>query len=188
MDPERTAFLTTVLRYLTLRYNPRTAEDAEYDRCKSALADPPLGTLRPNWQQRSFKRLEFEGLRGLARINELDSPIEVLDLSGSGLRMRDEGGLGEAMQPGKKVMISLEPPRSQLRIDLPAEIVHHDEETDTHGVRFLGAPLVLQRHPSRARKPSAPPPDDRDPISALPVVTEIGGAPANDSAYVVKVA
>jgi len=146
VDPQHSAFLSAVIRYLTLRHAPDATVTTEWSALRRTLADEPLGAMRPAWEQRSYWRMDFSPMPAMLRKNGIDYPCHLLDLSASGARITDASGQSKvSAKAGDTVILSLRPRRATIRIELPIEVVHHESETGTFGVRFRGAPLVTHQ-------------------------------------------
>lgn len=132
MERHEHAFVRAVLRYAALAHGP-AATTPECERLATVLEDLESGA-----SQRRWLRL---GVRIAAEVKQggVQSPATVLDIGAGGLRLADHGGL--VRHRGVRTVVSLRP-RPGTRIDVPCEIVHRRGD-GTVGVRFCGAPLVL---------------------------------------------
>lgn len=202
VTPQHSAFLSAVLRFLTLHHGRSSVNTPEYYALRSELWDEPLGAMRPAWEQRSYWRMEFPAMKAYVRRDGLQYPCHLVDLSGTGARITDTvGRVGVAARAGDRVILSLRPARSTLQIELPVEVVHHDAETGTFGLRFRAAPLVTHRRDTlghaRKRPPTArgrhghapAPAMEADllelpmPLRDAPVVSDPHSVPANDTSH-----
>ncbi len=143
MKPDARAFLLSVIRYQSLRHARGSTENREYGVLENMLRETPTEAIRPQYEQRSFRRMPLH-TDGLVRTGAVDAPCTILDVSGTGARIRDETGLSrEDLDDGRTLTLRLAPGGSTLRIDLPVEVVRRDATTGTHGLRFVGAPLIM---------------------------------------------
>lgn len=146
VDPQHNAFLSAVLRYLTLKHKRVAAITPEWQSLRTTLADEPIGAMRPAWEQRSYWRMDFSPVPAMIRCGGLDYPCRLLDLSATGARITAQHGESKVgVRAGDQVVLSLRPDRSTLRVELPIEVIHHDIESGTMGVRFRGAPVLTHR-------------------------------------------
>jgi hypothetical protein len=141
MAPDARAFLLAVIRYQSLRHAPTRPRSPEWTLLNTLLGEPPIGALRPEWEQRGFKRVELD-CEAYLRAGDLTGPARLLDLSATGARVRDEAGL--ALSHGAPLSLILEPSGSILRIELPGEVVRC-EAAEIVALRFQAAPLVAHQ-------------------------------------------
>ena len=143
MDPQVRAFLLAVLRFQTLRHRGQGA-GYEYRLLRGILGEQPVGSLRPPFEQRAFRRMPVH-LDAYARVGGKDAPCTVLDLSGTGARIRDETGIPRDLAPGADLVLHVAPCGTTLRIFLAACVVHRDPESDTYGLVFTAAPVLAHQ-------------------------------------------
>lgn len=148
MRPDERAFFAAVIRFQALRHDQDRPGTIEYRQLDQYLTEDPVGSLRPQYEQRGYRRHSAGGLEGVLRFSDGDTPVSIEDMSGTGLRLCTPHGAPIGATKGRRT-ISLTPPSSKLRIDIPVEFVH--SEGEAHGVRFAGPPLVLRRHPPTKR-------------------------------------
>ncbi len=132
MERHEHAFVRAVLRYAALAHGPASGS-AECERLATVLEDLESGASQRRWLRLGV-RIDAEVKQG-----GVQSPATVLDIGAGGLRLADHGGLVRAR--GGRTVVSLRP-RHGTRVDVPCEIVHRRDD-GTVGVRFCGAPLVL---------------------------------------------
>lgn len=132
MERHEHAFVRAVLRYAALAHGPASGSD-ECERLATVLEDLESGASQRRWLRLGV-RIDAEVKQG-----GVQSPATVLDIGAGGLRLADHGGLVRAR--GGRTVVSLRP-RHGTRVDVPCEIVHRRDD-GTVGVRFCGAPLVL---------------------------------------------
>lgn len=137
MTPFEQAFLSAVLRYVSLVHAPRGTDGDELAGLRVLLEQPDAA---PD-DRRRHRRMAVD-LAATARGADVQVPARVLDIGAGGLRLRNDGRL--PLRTGDRVVVSLSPERSSLRIDLPVEVVRRTG-ADEVGVRFCGAPLSLYR-------------------------------------------
>lgn len=137
MTPFEQAFLSAVLRYVSLVHAPHGAGGDELTGLRVLLEQ---GDAAPD-ERRRHRRM-FVDLAATTRDADMQAPARVLDIGAGGLRLRNDGRL--PLRQGDRVVVSLTPERSSLRIDLPVEVVR-STGVDEVGVRFCGPPLSLQR-------------------------------------------
>ncbi len=143
VDPQVRAFLLAVLRFQTLRHRGR-GDGYEYRLLRGILGELPVGSLRPAFEQRAFRRLPVH-VDAIARVAGTDAPCTVLDLSGTGARIRDDAGIPDALAPNAELVLHLAPCGTTLRIFLAASVVHRDPESDTYGLVFTAPPVIAHQ-------------------------------------------
>lgn len=143
------AFVTAVLRYLSLHHGEAGAAD-ERAQLEALLAAPTAiaqSATAAGDERRQHRRVEVD-LPALTRDADLAAPGRVVDIGAGGMALRNEGGL--RLRTGDRVVVSLMPDEWPVRIDLPVEVVRVRSDAnapreDLVGVRFCGRPLVLHR-------------------------------------------
>ncbi len=142
MDPASRAFLLTVLRYRTLLARRRRPD--ELARLRALLAERRRASGRPDYEQRGLRRVPIDA-PAYVRVDDLDTPATIEDLSGSGALLRDEGGGRDRLAPGVRGTLHVAPGGTTLRIFLSFSVVRRAAGTGRFGVRFVGAPLVAHQ-------------------------------------------
>jgi hypothetical protein len=143
------AFVTAVLRYLTLHHGEHGTQH-ERHQLEALLASPGIATSDAavrGEERRRHRRVDVD-IPALTRDADLAAPGRVVDIGGGGMALRNEGGL--RLRTGDRVVVSLLPDDWPVRIDLPVEVVRtkgdaSNTDEDLVGVRFCGRPLVLHR-------------------------------------------
>lgn len=143
------AFVTAVLRYLTLHHGEPDTHDerAQLEALLAAPSSAADSATATGDERRRHRRVGVD-LPALTRDADLAAPGRVVDIGAGGMALRNEGGL--RLRTGDRVVVSLVPDEWPVRIDLPVEVVRvrSDARTpaeDLVGVRFCGRPLVLHR-------------------------------------------
>ncbi len=136
MTPLQRAFLSTVLRYVALVHG-ESDPHGELASLRALLESPQARRD----DRRRWRRLAL-ALPATTRNSDLQAPAEVVDVGAGGLRMKNLGHL--RLRPGDRVVVSLLPPQSAVRIDVPCEVVRAAAGSEL-GVRFCGRPLTLHR-------------------------------------------
>ncbi|MBX7084065.1 MAG: PilZ domain-containing protein [Nannocystaceae bacterium] len=136
MTPLQRAFLSTVLRYVALVHG-RGDRDGELASLR-ALLESPQGQRD---DRRRWRRLAL-ALPATTRNTDLQAPAQIVDVGAGGMRLDNLGHL--RLRPGDRVVVSLLPPPSAVRIDVPCEVVRAGPGSEL-GVRFCGRPLTLHR-------------------------------------------
>lgn len=143
MDPASRAFLLTVLRYRTLLATRRHKRD-ELARLRRLLGERERIEGRSDFEQRAFRRVRLDA-RAYVRIDGIDAPATIEDLSGSGACLCDDTGIADRIDVGTTGTLHIAPGGSTLRVFLPFEVVHRRDDGRRFGVRFFGEPLVAHQ-------------------------------------------
>lgn len=145
--PIEQAFVSAVLRYVTLVHGAPAASPDEVAQLETMLAIPGAPTNGEDggaWERRRYHRVAVD-MPASARDSDVQVPARVVDIGAGGLQLRNDGRL--PMRAGDRVVVSLVPDEWPVRIDLPVEVVRTGND-DLVGVRFCGRPLVLHRRVS----------------------------------------
>jgi hypothetical protein len=147
--PIEHAFVSAVLRYVTLAHGAPSAAAGELAQLEAILSTPGASATASGADRRRHRRMSVD-LPAATRDADVQVPARVVDIGAGGLMLRNEGRL--RMRPGDRVVVSLLPEDWPVRIDLPVEVIRKGDD-DRVGVRFCGQPLVLHRRivpPQRA--------------------------------------
>jgi hypothetical protein len=98
--------------------------------------------------KRRWRRFDTR-IRASARLRGVTSDCTVLDLGAGGLRVQNDARL--RVHAGDKMVVCIEGGAAALRIDLPVQVKHVEDDGAAFGVEFLGAPLVLHQRVAARR-------------------------------------
>jgi hypothetical protein len=138
-----------VIRFRSL-LNSRVSEgDVELCHLRRFLGSDAPDAWHMRDDKRRWRRFDTR-IRAKARLQGVTSECTVLDVGAGGLRIKNDARL--RVRAGDKLVVCIEGSGSSVRIDLPVEIRHVEENGVAFGAEFLGTPLVLhQRVAARAR-------------------------------------
>lgn len=140
MTPIEHAFVAAVVRYAALCHGGAPAHRDEKARLATLLSTSDADGRR-GFERRRHRRL-VTSIAAVTKLADRQAPARVVDISGGGLRLRNDGRM--PLRPGDRAVVSLVPDASPMRIDIPCEVVAQTD-ADHVGLRFCGAPLVMHR-------------------------------------------
>ncbi len=140
MTPIEHAFVAAVVRYAAVCHGAAPAHREEKARLATLLSTSEADG-RHGFERRRHRRL-VTSIAAVTRASDRQAPGRVVDISGGGLRLRNDGRM--PLRPGDRAVVSLVPEASPIRIDIPCEVVAQTD-ADHLGLRFCGAPLVIHR-------------------------------------------
>lgn len=148
--PIEHAFVSAVLRYVTLAHGAPSAAAGELAQLEAILTTPVVVASSASGADRRVHRRMALDMPAATRDADVQVPARVVDIGAGGIQIRNEGRL--RMRTGDRIVVSLMPEDWPVRIDLPVEVVRKGDD-DRVGLRFCGRPLVLHRRivpPQRA--------------------------------------
>lgn len=161
VDPQSSAFFSAVFRFLTLHFDPARPWSREYEALSQFLRE--RGDIQPGrleWESRAYRRIPMEDVPAIVWNHGIGVAGKLVDLCATGLMIKDLAR-PPTVPEGGQTTISLRPPGSTLRVDLPCTLIRYPDSSSAC-VQFRGAPLVLHARnlPSRrsqlpARRPAA---------------------------------
>lgn len=144
------AFLSAVVRFLSLHFAPRRQWTDEYARLLRWLQeyDEELDEAnRLPWQRRPYRRVALQDVGVLIWVRSLALPGNLIEVSANEARLTCRENLPPTLDTAPFVLSCL-PPAADVRIDLPVRVVEFFGDSEVK-VEFCGAPLVLHRRLNR---------------------------------------
>lgn len=149
VTPSERACLTAVVRYRSLLNTRISGGNPELCHLRRFLSADAPDAWHMRGDKRRWRRFDTR-IRATTRMRGVTTECTVLDVGAGGLRLKNDAGL--RVNAGDKLVVCIEGGAASVRIDLPVQVRHVEEDGVAFGVEFFGAPLVLhQRVASRQR-------------------------------------